>query len=121
MSIHYYRFTHRGAGSPQRAPLLERLLARADTSTVVTDWRADAFRLIAPQSANDEEELSSVVVAPGPSQQNIKTWGDLWRYDRKKFGWLILRYFFGTVVLTAMVSNPCSIFTENIYQTCGGN
>ena len=51
MSIHYYRFTHRGAGSPQRAPLLERLLARADTSTVVTDWRADAFRLIAPQSA----------------------------------------------------------------------
>ena len=51
MSIHYYRFTHRGAGSPQRAPLLERLLARADTPTVVTDWRADAFRLIAPQSA----------------------------------------------------------------------
>jgi hypothetical protein len=51
VSIHYYRFTHRGAGSPQRAPLLERLLARADTSTVVTDWRADAFRLIAPQSA----------------------------------------------------------------------
>ena len=51
MSIHYYRFTRRGAGSPQRAPLLERLLARADTSTVVTDWRADAFRLIAPQSA----------------------------------------------------------------------
>ena len=77
--------------------------------------------LIASQSANDEEERSSVVAAPGPSQQNIKTWGDLWRYDRKKFGWLILRYFFGTVVLTAMVSNPCSIFTENIYQTCGGN
>ena len=51
MSIHYFRFTRRGAGSPQRAPLLERLLARADTSTVVTDWRADAFRLIAPQSA----------------------------------------------------------------------
>jgi hypothetical protein len=51
VSIHYYRFTRRGAGSPQRAPLLERLLARADTSTVVTDWRADAFRLIAPQSA----------------------------------------------------------------------
>jgi hypothetical protein len=51
VSIHYFRFTRRGAGSPQRAPLLERLLARADTSTVVTDWRADAFRLIAPQSA----------------------------------------------------------------------
>jgi hypothetical protein len=51
VSIHYYRFTRRGAGSPQRAPLLERLLARADTSTVVADWRAEAFRLIAPQSA----------------------------------------------------------------------
>jgi len=52
VSIHYYRFTPRGAGSPQRARLLERLLARADTSTVVRDWRADAFRLIAPQSAS---------------------------------------------------------------------
>jgi hypothetical protein len=51
VSIHYYRFTRRGADSPQRAPLLERLLARADTSTVVTDWRADAFRVIAPRSA----------------------------------------------------------------------
>ena len=52
MSIHYFRFTHRSAGSPQRAPLLERLLARAPTPTVVADWRADAFRLIAPQSAS---------------------------------------------------------------------
>ena len=52
MSIHYFRFTHRSAGSRQRARLLERLLARADTPTVVTDWRADAFRLIAPQSAS---------------------------------------------------------------------
>jgi hypothetical protein len=77
--------------------------------------------LIASQSANDEEERSSVVAAPGPSQQNIKTWGDLWRYDRKTFGWLILRYFFGTIVLTAMVSRPYSIFTENIYHTCGGS
>jgi hypothetical protein len=52
VSIHYFRFTHRGAGSRLRARLLERLLARADTPTVVTDWRADAFRLIAPQSAS---------------------------------------------------------------------
>jgi hypothetical protein len=52
VSIHYFRFTHRSAGSRQRARLLERLLARADTPTVVTDWRADAFRLIAPQSAS---------------------------------------------------------------------
>jgi hypothetical protein len=48
VSTHYFRFTRRGAVNPQRAPLLERLLARADGSTVVTDWRADAFRLIAP-------------------------------------------------------------------------
>jgi hypothetical protein len=75
--------------------------------------------LIAPQSANDGEERSSVP-ASAPSQQNIKTWGDLWRCDRKTFGWLILRYFFGTIVLTAMVSSSYSIFPENIHQTCGG-
>ena len=52
MSIHYFRFTHRGTGSRQRTRLLEQLLARADTPTAVTDWRADAFRLIAPRSAS---------------------------------------------------------------------
>jgi hypothetical protein len=52
VSIHYFRFTHRGTGSRQRTRLLERLLARADTPTVVTDWRADAFRLIAPRPAS---------------------------------------------------------------------
>lgn len=51
MSTHYFRFTHRGAGNRQRARLLERLLARADAPTVVTDWRADAYRVIAPKSA----------------------------------------------------------------------
>jgi len=29
--------------------MLEQLLARADASVRVTDWRADAFRIIAPQ------------------------------------------------------------------------
>ena len=48
MSIHYYRFTRCGAINRERSPLLERLLARADPPTAVTDWRADAFRLIAP-------------------------------------------------------------------------
>ncbi len=51
MSIHYFRFTHRGAGNRQRARLLEGLLARADAPAVVTDWRADAYRVIAPKSA----------------------------------------------------------------------
>jgi hypothetical protein len=48
---HYFRFTHRGPGNRQRARLLERLLARADAPTVVADWRADAYRIIAPKSA----------------------------------------------------------------------
>lgn len=47
MFTHYFRFTCRSTLSRRRAPLLERLLARADFSTVVTDWRADAFRVIA--------------------------------------------------------------------------
>lgn len=51
MSTHYFRFTCCGAVDRQRIPLLERLLARADAPTVVTDWRADGFRLIAPQAA----------------------------------------------------------------------
>lgn len=76
--------------------------------------------LIAPQSADDDdEEERNSVTDPVHSQQNIKTWRDLWPYDRKTFGWLILRYFFGTVVLTAMVSSPCLILPENIHQTCG--
>jgi hypothetical protein len=44
---HYFRFSCRGALSRRRSPLLERLLARADSSAAVTDWRADAFRVLA--------------------------------------------------------------------------
>jgi hypothetical protein len=49
VSTHYFRFTCCGAVNRQRLELLERLLARADAPTAVTDWRADGFRLIAPQ------------------------------------------------------------------------
>jgi hypothetical protein len=49
VSTHYFRFTSRGAADPQRSRLLERLLARADAASEVTDWRADAFRVLAPQ------------------------------------------------------------------------
>jgi hypothetical protein len=49
VSSHYFRFTHRSAVTPRRSPLLERLLAGADACAAVTDWRADAFRVIAPQ------------------------------------------------------------------------
>ena len=48
MSTHYFRFTRCGAVNRQRSQLLERLLARADASAAVTDWRGDAFHLIAP-------------------------------------------------------------------------
>jgi hypothetical protein len=45
---HYFRFTRCGAVNRQRSQLLERVLARADASSAVADWRADAFHLIAP-------------------------------------------------------------------------
>jgi hypothetical protein len=51
VSTHYFRFSRRGAVNPNRSSLLERLLARADAPVVIADWRADAFRLIAPQGA----------------------------------------------------------------------
>jgi hypothetical protein len=49
VSSHYFRFTHRSAVTPHRSRLLERLLAGADACTAITDWRADGFRVIAPQ------------------------------------------------------------------------
>lgn len=49
MSSQYFRFAARD--SPRhRAPLLERLIARAEEWVPVPDWRADAFRVIAPQA-----------------------------------------------------------------------
>jgi hypothetical protein len=50
VSSHYFRFTHRSAVTPHRSRLLERLLAGADACTAITDWRADAFRVIALQT-----------------------------------------------------------------------
>jgi hypothetical protein len=43
----YIRLNARRAGR-ERAPVLEQLLARADSSVRESDWRAAAFRLIAP-------------------------------------------------------------------------
>jgi len=50
-STRHLRFTANSAASPQRSLLLERLLARADASVLVTDWRADAFGVIASPGA----------------------------------------------------------------------
>lgn len=40
----------RAAQSRERSPLFEQLLARADAAVRVTDWRAQAFRVIAPEA-----------------------------------------------------------------------
>jgi hypothetical protein len=50
VSSQYFRFVARGT-SRLRVPLLERLLARADDCVSVADWRAEAFRVIAPPAA----------------------------------------------------------------------
>ncbi len=51
MSTVFLRFNAQRTAAPQRAPLLERLLARADTSVRASDWRAAAFKLISPEDA----------------------------------------------------------------------
>ena len=51
MSTVYFRIDGRGALLHTRAPLLERLLARADPFGESGDWRAHAFRLIAAHEA----------------------------------------------------------------------
>ena len=51
MSAQYFRFNARTPPEPRRSLLLEQLLARADTSASSSDWRLDAFRVIAPQAA----------------------------------------------------------------------
>jgi hypothetical protein len=50
VSSQYFRILARTPIEPRRSALLEQLLARADASRPVSDWRADAFRIIAPQA-----------------------------------------------------------------------
>jgi hypothetical protein len=50
VSSQYFRILARAPVEPRRSALLEQLLARADASRPVSDWRADAFRIIAPQA-----------------------------------------------------------------------
>jgi hypothetical protein len=49
VSTQYFRFLSRSA-EPRRSAFLEQLLARADAARLVSDWRAEAFRVIAPQA-----------------------------------------------------------------------
>ncbi len=50
MSIVYFRFAAHGSDTLERAPLLEALLVRAARAVAVVDWRADALRVISPNS-----------------------------------------------------------------------
>jgi hypothetical protein len=50
VSSQYFRFVVRDT-SRRRSALLEQLIARADGWAPVADWRADAFRVIAPPAA----------------------------------------------------------------------
>jgi len=50
VSSQYFRFGARAA-EPRRCAFLEQLLARADAGRPVSDWRAEAFQVIAPQAA----------------------------------------------------------------------
>jgi hypothetical protein len=49
-STHFFRLRAGDAGPTQRSALLERLLAQADSCAASKDWRADAFRVLAPES-----------------------------------------------------------------------
>jgi hypothetical protein len=49
LSIVYIRFAARRWDARKPSPQLERLVARASASVRVADWRADAFRVIAPE------------------------------------------------------------------------
>jgi hypothetical protein len=49
VSIQYFRFTLHDAAERQRSGLLETLLARADGSREIGDWRTDAYRILAPR------------------------------------------------------------------------
>jgi len=51
VSTQYFRFSGAQGLEGRRCALLEKLLARADGPVETTDWRADAFRVLAPQPA----------------------------------------------------------------------
>lgn len=71
LSTVYIRFAARPPLTLVRAPLLERLLARADAEACEEDWRARAFRIIAPQAP-----MPAIATAAlrGHSQGRIGAW-----------------------------------------------
>ena len=63
MSSQYFRILARAPIEPRRSALLEQLLARSDAAKPVSDWRADAFRLLAPQTASVPPPASAALCA----------------------------------------------------------
>jgi hypothetical protein len=61
----YFRILATAPLEPRRSALLERLLARADASRPVSDWRADAFRSIAPPDASAPAVAPAALFAEG--------------------------------------------------------
>jgi len=71
LSTVYIRFAARPPPTLVRAPLLERLLARADAEAYEADWRARAFRVIAPQAPMPAVATAAV---RGHAQDPIGAW-----------------------------------------------
>jgi hypothetical protein len=64
VSSQYFRFAVRDTAR-SRSVLLEQLLARADDWVPVADWRADAFHVIAPQTAMPAVAAAALCAARG--------------------------------------------------------
>jgi hypothetical protein len=69
VAVRYLRFQMRGPAEPRAAPLLERLLARADLVAAVQDWRAEAFNIIAPKTPMPAIAAAAHRAAGGPRRE----------------------------------------------------
>jgi hypothetical protein len=66
VSSQYFRFVAHDT-SRLRVPLLEQLIARADDWVSVVDWRAEAFRVVAPQAACIPAVAAAALCADRPA------------------------------------------------------
>jgi len=65
VSSQYFRILARAPLEPRRSALLEQLLARADAPRPVSDWRAEAFRSIAPPDTRAPAVAPAALFAEG--------------------------------------------------------
>ena len=64
----YFRIAAREPFEPERAPALERLIARADVRSSVVAWRREAYRLVAPQAGEPPPIATAQLRARGDSR-----------------------------------------------------